>query len=339
MLIAYHFPPVNVGGSHRAVSLANQLVDSGKQVVVITKGNVDHTLVDNSLEDILDKDLTVIQVRERTNRILEKVLNTGYFGNSGSEGWKWNKEVVERFKKIHKNYSPDLIIITAPPFSIIPIAHHLKKQYKIPYILDFRDNWSQWCIAPYASKIHYKYVVSQEYKYITEANHVISATPGIKRDLISVHSDLVKEKVKVLHNGFDAFLTEEVTTKNEHFIIGYIGSFYYQPYTRNLIFSKWYQRKPWQWFQYVPRTEDWRYRSPYYFFRIIRALIDEHPELTSRIKLKFVGRKPKWFDEMVCEFNLEDIVYHFGFIQKREVSEFIKSCDMMLATSSKLIGG
>ncbi len=106
-----------------------------------------------------------------------------------------------------------------------------------------------------------------------------------------------------------------------------------------MMFRPWWTRPPHKYLNYTPRQEDWLYRSPYFVFKAIRLLFDEWPELAGKVELHFAGHKPEWFDEQVAEFGLQQKVICHGFIPQREILGFEDSCDALLVTSSKVVGG
>jgi glycosyltransferase involved in cell wall biosynthesis len=103
--------------------------------------------------------------------------------------------------------------------------------------------------------------------------------------------------------------------------------------------NPWWKRSPIRWLQYSPRREDWLYRSPFFFFRALRRLLDDRPDLRSRVRVRFAGGLLPWLEAQVAEFGLTDVVEHLGRMSHRACLEFQASCDALLATSAKVIGG
>ena len=81
------------------------------------------------------------------------------------------------------------------------------------------------------------------------------------------------------------------------------------------------------------------YRSPFFFFRALHRLLDGRPDLRSRVKVRFVGDTPSWLRAQVEEFGLTDVVEHLGRMSHSACLKFQASCDALLATSAKVIGG
>jgi hypothetical protein len=206
-------------------------------------------------------------------------------------------------------------------------------------ILDMRDAWSQWVTAPYASYFHYRATVNLERKCFTLARFITYTSEQQKSDWLRIHPNLEASKFIYMPNGFEEYKESGEPRRDGLIRIFYAGSFYYIPESDRLIHTPWYKKKPYQYFQYVPRKEYWKYRTPYYFFRIIRKLITDYPELEDKIQIRFAGKKPDWFDEMVNQFNLGQQVEHLDFLDKVETNREMELADYFLITSSKVENG
>jgi hypothetical protein len=157
-----------------------------------------------------------------------------------------------------------------------------------------------------------------------------------------VHPSVNKNKFSVITNGYDG----ELAWNQLHRIpetgkirIGYVGSFYYSPKSRAQLLTPWWKKPPHRMLNYVPRKEDWLYRSPYFFFKTIRHLLDEMPSLKNRIEIHFAGNTPEWLQEQTRLFGISGLCRHHGYLQHDAALEFQRECDILLITSSKVIGG
>ncbi|MCI5161648.1 MAG: glycosyltransferase [Candidatus Electrothrix sp. AX5] len=236
-----------------------------------------------------------------------------------------------------QQYDCDTLIATAPPFSVLLTCCDICAQFNLKFIPDFRDAWSQWVITPYASYIHYRMTLYYERKILKQAYKIITATPQLKNDFLEVHPNIQENKFSVILNSISSEIKYLSFDKIKNkFIIGYVGSFYYNPVSHCLIYSNWWKKKAYQWVQYVPRKENWFYRSPYFFFKIINELFDHNPSLKEKVFFYYVGNTPDWLIEMVNNFKLNKNVLFLGFKPKDQVRKFIEKCDAMLATSIKI---
>lgn len=346
LFIAFEFPPVNSGGSHRPYKLVNALKTKGLNPVVLTVDAdtlIDGTKLDNRLLAKVDTSIPVLRVKLRRINASDRLLQNGY-GFIPDISWRrWKSSVLSELPNIIEKYKPKAIYLTYPPFSLNELAIWLKKNYsQLPLITDMRDAWSCWVISPYASILHFKSILKQERRLLELSECIIATSRQTIRDLQELHPVIPSSKFEYIPNGFDDFGSVE----GNHFVkqanklkIGYVGSFYYNPKTQLLLEKPWYKKKPYQWFQYIPRFEDWRYRSPLFLFRLLYQFKNKYPDLYYKIQLEFAGQKPDWFDRMSDENGVADIVKHVGPLSQEQSIKFQASCDWLLLTSAKVPDG
>jgi glycosyltransferase involved in cell wall biosynthesis len=68
-------------------------------------------------------------------------------------------------------------------------------------------------------------------------------------------------------------------------------------------------------------------------------LFEQKPGLRSRIRVRFAGAHPQWLHDQVSEFNLGDVIEFLGYLSHRDCLDFQASCDCLLITSAKVLGG
>ncbi len=91
--------------------------------------------------------------------------------------------------------------------------------------------------------------------------------------------------------------------------------------------------------QYIPHKQDWLYRSPYFFFKAIQQLNNTDPSIGNKIKDPVCRKNPRLVKDMIRSFGLENQVTLMGEISHKESLSFQESCDALLITSAKQIGG
>lgn len=351
--LAYELPPLQTGGVYRPLYFIKYLRDLGINPIILTLHHDDigyrwpRKGRDHSLAKILDG-YTVIQVHESREKIpfYKIALSNGYQG--GNEHITWKKNLYFKVDELFNSYRPEAIFATGPPFTILELGVQIAKKYQLPLISDLRDAWSQWNYKPYNSKIQYYLTLRSERRVLKRSTAIIATSSQTIHDLQKAHPKIPVERFHLITNGFDQKVdfTDKVKIKAANKIrIGYVGSFYYNPDFRGFVLNPWWKKvrkdrlsQPFI-FQYVPKREDWLYRSPYFFFKSIKALLAEHPKLISCVEICFVGTKDKWFDPMVEEFGLENVVQHLGRMSIEKSHDFQKKCDFLLLTSAKVLNG
>lgn len=339
-IIAYDFPPLNSGGSQRPYYLTRYLVTQGMNVTVFTlnESNYATKLLNYEVDPDFKKKCRIVRTDLAAIGFLGRYSELYYFNIIDQIGKRWKPQLLAAISQLHETEPFDLLFFTCPPFSLAPLGAFICEKLKIPFFLDLRDAWSQWVVSPYASYIHYLLLLRLEKKVLQSATYITYTSEQQKKDWLSLHSELNVDKFVYTPNGFNEYTVTD-TVEQSDIVIYYSGSFYFNPHSDYLIQSPWYKKRPYQFFQYVPRIEEWKYRTPYFFFRILRFLFDKNAELEQRIKIKFAGQKPSWFDAMVAEFNLQPNVIHLGFITKEQNAVEMSQATYCLLTSSKVKDG
>lgn len=305
----------------------------------------EHFDIDEALLRELPSDIELVAVPSAdvvhllSNR-LTNFFNT-YFRIVEITTAKWGRFFFPKVNELVKQFKPACIFATVPPFGVAPLAIKASKMFNLPLILDLRDAWSQWVNRPYGSWLHYYLTLKLERKCLNYSSAIVATSDQTVEDLRKLHPSVSARKFHLITNGYDQEIKDwNISLANkDRFVIGYVGSFYYSPHAREQMFTSWWKKRLHRKLQYAPRKEDWLYRTPYFFFRAVKCLFDQHPDFKSRLSIKFAGSKPEWLDQMVDEFELRGHFQHLGLLNYADSIRFQQSCDALLITSSKVIGG
>lgn len=347
LFIAFEYPPINVAGSYRPYMFSKYLPSFNIKPIVVTvdtNSKHDYTIDQNSkhFEELPSAvEINTVPIESKKGSLFEK-FNKIYLSIGDDRYKRWKKNAIKDIEKIIKTHHIKAIFFTAPPFSIGNLAVEVSKKYNLPLILDMRDAWSQWCIAPYASKIHYLLTKKREAYFFENAQVIIANTHTMKDLFIETHPKLNREKIQVIHNGFD--ITEEEIPKilspnitSDEIKIGYIGTFYYNTGAEKSLNSSWWEKKPYRWFQYFPIVERWIYRTPFFFFKTLISYIKMNP--TQKVKFVLIGKLDSWLASMIKEHQLEEYFEYRGFIDNDRLEEATKDINYFLVTSAKVENG
>lgn len=349
LFLAFEFPPLNRGGVHRALAFVKWLPQFGINPIVVTLDESSYRDVfneyghDDSLGREVRKGADIISIRSqippKQNQIQEFI--SIYFSIYGNEVKYWKQNVLNILPDIIKKYKPLAVFATAPPFSILPLALYMKKKYHIPLMVDFRDAWSQWRTVPFGTRMHYWANLVAERKYLKDADAVLCTSLQTLDDFKRLHPSARSSKFYYVPNGYEGRTADwhPLNINKSEYTIGYVGSFYYSPQAREQMLAPWWKKRGHRMLQYIPQKQDWLYRSPFFFFKVLQYLSSINPSFAKRIKVKFVGKTPSWLIAMVDEFGLTGQVELLGERSHDETIAFQKDCDLLLITSAKRIGG
>ena len=345
LMLCLEFPPVNTTGNYRSAGFARYLCKNNVQTVVIT-GTVD------SVEKTFSKksDQSLLHGLESAKIYRLPIAPISSFWTKGIANkvriwWNSTDKIDKRWyfasnkTKINSIVSkecPDLLYVSLPPFSMAKTAMKIAKRFNLPLVTDMRDAWSLWVSQPYSTRLHYYYIYYLERRLLKQSTMVITVTPELSKDFIEQHPNLNSEKFTTLFNGYDNFSSKLDRVKNDGaafddkiYRIGYTGSFYYHPDLEDIMKTKWYLRKGLRKLYYVPRDEQWIYRSPFFFLKCMSRLLEINPRLKTKILFEYIGAAPSWLNKMIFDLNLGENFIHHGFVSKQKVLQIHvchKSC-------------
>jgi glycosyltransferase involved in cell wall biosynthesis len=337
LLLAFEFPPLSSGGVHRALGLAEHLGAFGIDLSIVTVRAEDYAAwssakLDASLAARVPASVPVYRTpsgfpewywRLSHSRLGFRALQCAYRGDQVSSFWS---QSVSRAVAEHR---PDVLLATMPPFGVAVLARQIAKQYRLPWVADWRDPWTYWCAAPFPTYAHYRYAKSAEGATLREANLSIATSHVTRDDWIRFFPGVDPERLVTIYNGYDEL---DHIEPGERRTIVYAGSWYYDPRSRATMMQPRWRRPPQRWLFYSPRQEDWLYRSPYFFLRGLARY-------RGPISVEFAGAIPPWLPTMLRETGTEDRVHLSGPIGHQDALRLQKGAGALLLTSAKVIGG
>lgn len=162
VIISYFFPPCSKAGSHRAYSMAEYLPRFGWEPIFIAPANGYYGRLNRVDDSLLEKFKTFKVYRipffypfnnKKTTRIARGTRLLWETFNLPDGKILWNKQVKKRINGIINLHRPDVVFITATPFSSFLLAPYIKEKFHLPIILDYRDPWAA---NPFVEKNHLK---------------------------------------------------------------------------------------------------------------------------------------------------------------------------------------
>jgi glycosyltransferase involved in cell wall biosynthesis len=328
LIITYYWPPSGGAGVQRWAKFAKYLKLEGYEPIIFT-------IEDNS--NYLSKDKSLVEEIKNIKTVKSKlweptVFYNHFFGkkdksrislNYLSEGRNYSfKEKIAMFirgnffipdakclwlpnakKSINKLFQSekiDLIISTGPPHTCHLIGRYVKCKYNIPWIVDFRDPWTQidyfreLKLTCFSNFIHKRL----EKSVLDNANAITS----VGLEMITDFKKLTKNnQFYYLPNGYDEidFNFQECNSYNEKFIISYIG-------TMNTS------------------------RNPIEFWRALNILQKNNLVIFNKIKIQIVGQVEQEVLDSLKENNLENKIELLGYLNHKDATKITKSSSLLL---------
>lgn len=309
LIITYHFPPRPTVASLRPLGLARYLPEFGWEAVILTaalpgRPDPQFQVVETQHRDSsalgwgkrlfkLDTEQTLMaQIAQLKRKLRIKserspldlmLAAIGEITAYPDPQKGWRRFAVEAGEDILRQQNIKAIISTSPPVTSHIIAKELKGEFKIPWLADFRDLWTQNYYYPY-SPLRKNVERKLELNTISAADVLVTVSEPAAGDLRSLHK---QKPVHSIPNGFDpAEVNNAAGSLTDKLTITYTGNLY-------------------------PGKQ-----SPEPLFAALRDLITEGSMDGGDIEVRFYGPQAGWIDKQAERYGLTNIVKQFGIVPR-----------------------
>lgn len=257
LILAYDFPPyVSVGGL-RPYSWYKYFHEFGLYPIVVTRqwgnqygnhldyiapGESDETIVEESEHGAIIRtpykpnlsNRLLLKYGEKKFRLLRKAI-TAWYEFMQFLFFVGTKARLYRGAKVYlENHKIDAIVATGEPFILFRYASVLSKKFKIPWMADYRDPWSQ---NKYRSRNFLLKTVNRffERQAIKNAQALITVSNYFKRQIQEVIKD---KKFYIIPNGYNSEIIEhinQITPSRKTLTISFAGTIYNWHPWRNVL--------------------------------------------------------------------------------------------------------
>lgn len=314
LFITYYWPPLGGAGVPRAVKFAKFLKKEGWNPVILTTGKGSSHSIDLSFFTDTE-DLDVIRTGHQ-DEIEEQVLDEKEITNKAKHNTQskfqvfvdrlknlvrinflipdskifWFPSAYKRALNIIEEYDIDIVLSTSPPYTVQLIALALKKKFDLPWIVDFRDPWTEnvYYNSSYRNKITQKINSFLENMVLGDSDLIITIGEKLK--------NLLKSKtntpVEVVHNGYDPedYKGLHRCREKDFFRIGYYGSLN-------------------------------RYQVPTTFLELVQELEGANPDIYNRLKVVIAGNVTAEAKSLIHKVINRDKLIFMGYLSH---DDFVK---------------
>jgi hypothetical protein len=232
LMIAHCFPPDTRVGAMRPARFCRYLPELGIQPVVLTVEEKFYPGVDRGFE--FPHEFRIARTSMVTNplnwwRPLKKVLSLESSSQNQSasesirtepaglswrdrvtslfefpdEDWGWYWPALKMADRIIKEEKIDAIFSTSPPVITHSIGLKLKERYGLPWILDFRDPWTENVLAGGRPDWYMRKSRDLERRCVTKADVIICNTDRIREAFTKQFPESDSERYLTITNGFE----------------------------------------------------------------------------------------------------------------------------------------
>ena len=325
LIITYYWPPSGGSGVQRWLKFSKYLRDFNIEPVIYTVDNPSYPINDTSLESEIPLGLEVLK-----QPIFEPNFFLSIFGNNKkkeSAGFLnpnptllgrffqyvranyfipdarkfWIKPSVKFLSNYLKNNEIDVVITTGPPHSMHIIGLVLRDKFKIKWISDFRDPWTE---IDYFQQLPLT-------KKANKKHHQLEQEVLEKSDMVIVVGETMKKKflkhnhnIEVLTNGFDSYENSLTIELDSNFSITHVGSM---------------------------NTD----RNPTILWEVLYEISSENIDFKNNLRIKFIGKIDDTVIQDIQVFNPKNIL-RIPYLDHKEVRKYQASSQVLLLSINQV---
>ncbi|WP_223816057.1 glycosyltransferase family 4 protein [Adhaeribacter rhizoryzae] len=327
LFITYYWPPSGGAGVQRCLKFVKHLPAYNiiPTVVTVSEKEASYPVLDQSLAADIPEGIRVI--RTSTNEPFEyykkitgkKEIPYGGFANEqkGSVVQKffkflrgnlfipdarvgWNKFAIKACAELLTKEKFAAIITTSPPHSTQLIGLELQQKFKVKWIADLRDPWTD--IYYYKDLQHTaiarKIDENYERSVIQKANALLVTSTDTKRLFLAKAPEIESTKISVIPNGYDEEdFTEPSAPPQDAFVITYTGTI----------------------------TDIYNIEA---FLKALAKLTTVHPDIP--FQLRFVGKISSEVKEQIEDAGLQHLTHLISFVPHSESVKYLLSSTILL---------
>ncbi|MEK6616900.1 MAG: glycosyltransferase family 4 protein [Bacteroidota bacterium] len=326
LIITYYWPPSGGAGVQRWLKFVKYLREFGWEPIVYTPENPEAPAIDNSLLKDVPTNLTVLKTKiwEPYNlyknfigQKKDEKINAGFLTEKKKPGlaekisiWIrgnmfipdarrfWIKPSVEFLSEYLMKNPVDAMVSTGPPHSMHLIALGLKNKINIPWLVDFRDPWTN---IDFYDKLMLTKSSDEKHKQLEKkVLRNADAVVAIGWNMAEDFKKIVDRKIEIITNGYDEddFPKKEITL-DEKFSISHIGAM----------------------------NAD---RNPKILWAALSELLSENAELKNDLKIHFVGKTDFSVFNDLGKYNLTPFVVKTNYLPHNKITEVMQSSQLLL---------
>ena len=331
LIISYYWPPAGGPGSQRVLKFSKFLPQFNWRPVILTVRNGEYPYIDNSLEReiqtackvyssstiepfILYKKLTgkdptsplpVGQLTQKPDKIQRKIFNwlrTNLFLPDARMGWILPGYL--RARKVIQSQKIQAVVSSSPPHSLQLIAYLIHKEFKLPWIADFRDPWTEIQYYQVSKRNRLSQSIDQclEKRVLRSANHITTVSSSIGQSFRQkLNRTFPGNSVSIIPNGWDPDEFKHDSKPDPFkFIILHTGN--------------------------LNATQ-----NPTVLWKSLQNLMGMYPFFKKDLKLKFVGRVHENIQRAITDFNLHAITDFASFMPHEQIIGEIQKAAILMS--------
>ena len=328
LVITYYWPPSGGAGVQRWLKFVKYLPNYNYKPIVYTVENGEYPVIDDSLKKDVSNQTKILKTKIWepyslykifTGRKKKEKINSSFL--TQKKGIKflenisiwirgnlfipdarkfWIKPSIKYLSKYLIDHHVDVIISSGPPHSTHLIAMELQKRFKISWLADFRDPWTN---IDFYKDLRLSKWADNKHKFlesavINNADMVLTVGNQLKKEL----TDIGANKIRIVENGYDPedFIINSSIELDNNFTIAHIGTF--SPSRNHKI-----------------------------LWKVLKKICGENELFNNKLRLKLIGNIDFSVIQSIRNYGLESYIQKMGYISHEDViKEQMKSRVLLL---------
>jgi len=331
LIITYYWVPAGGVAVQRFLKFTRYLRDYGWEPVILTVQDGSYPYTDPKLEEQVPEGVQVVRTKTfepfeiynllrgqkgktvplavataSKKSLFQKIsgyIRANFFLPDARVGWK--PYAIKAASKIIDEQKIDAIITTGPPHSTHLIGQSLKAKYKLPWIADFRDPWTEIFNNQYlpfteASKAKDK---KMEASVLRDCDIATVIGNGMKTVFPSAYTS----KMHVITNGYDEVdYDRSLKPETDKFRMRYVGN----------LFSN---------------------QNIEAFWKAIVELKKENTDFAKDFELELIGKADSAISDSIDEYDLGDTVKFVSFIPHQDAIRKMQTASILLSVIPEVV--
>ena len=248
LIISYYFPPCNLTASQRIKAWANYLNEFGYHPIIVTRNwdlpisspidvlKSSGSIIKHEKNDAFEvyyipfqqskRDrLITMESKSRFSLFYQKILTLiELFSIHFYRNLRPYKKFHDQALNIINTNNITGVIVSGAPFQLFKIGYLINKKFNIPWIADYRDDWSTNEVLNYniIEKILYHFNKRSERNWTKNA----SAITSVSDHYTSKIANFTNKTGYTIENGFEEHKIGNLTTNPFEFKLIYNGTLY-----------------------------------------------------------------------------------------------------------------
>lgn len=332
LFVTYYWPPAGGVSVNRILRFYKYLPQFGWNPIILTTDGGDFPFVDESLtKEVLPetkvyraKNVSIFSALKGVKANASSFVPYG-FTDISQDTWKtklmrflkfnivpdtrilWANSAYKVAKEVLQHEQIDLIFSSSPPQTNHLVASKLSRKFKIPWVADLRDPWSDvFWVAKHKARLPLISLIDKkiEKQTLSKASQLVSVTPS----WVQRYQERIGVETSLIYNGYEPSMFEGVEDEESNrtdskgsdseFHIVYSGSMSY-------------------------------HQRPTVFFEAINEIVSSK-QSPAKLIITFIGNYAPFLSNMVAEYALESTVEFVPFGSMQTAVSYMKQADMLL---------